>query len=189
MMVSFVTSQGTLARPRLLLEVVLGAGLMACFYAVLLKQPGTYRGLVAFLYLALLLLMAVHDIRSLRVPNVIAYPALGLGVAASLTLGWSDAIEALLGGAAAFLLLLFIAIAGKGAMGFADVKVGALCGIVVGLGGVLQMLFVAFAGGAVLSAALLVLRLRKPKDVMAFTPFLVVATAFSISYFHLYLVP
>lgn len=187
-MVPFAAERG-LPRPRLLLEMLVGAGLMASFSAVLVREPGVHRGLLAFGYLAFLFLMAVHDIRSLRVPNGIAYPALGFGVAASLTLGRSDAVEALLGGTAAFLLLLLIAIAGKGAMGFADVKVGALCGIVVGLGGVLQMIFVAFAGGALLSAILLVLRTRKPKDVMAFTPFLVAATAFSISYFDLYLVP
>jgi prepilin signal peptidase PulO-like enzyme (type II secretory pathway) len=189
MMAPFALAQRNLPRPRFLLEVLVGAALVASFSAVLVRAPGLHRGLLAFGYLAFLFLMAVRDIRSLRVPNGIAYAGLGFGVAASLTLGRGDALEALLGGTAAFLLLLLIAIAGKGAMGFADVKVGTLCGIVVGLGGVLQMLFVAFAGGAVLSALLLVLRIRRPKDVMAFTPFLVGATAFSISYFHLYLVP
>ena len=127
-------------------------------------------------------------INKLEIKNRIAYPALGFGVAASLTLGWSDAIEALLGGTAAFLLLLLIAIAGRGAMGFADVKVGTFCGIVVGVAGVLPMFFIAFASGALVSALLLLLRIRKPKDVVAFTPFLVAGTAFAISYFHLYLV-
>jgi Flp pilus assembly protein protease CpaA len=187
-MVPFITSQGSLARQRLLLETLAAAGLAGCFFVILFKEPGIQRVLLAFGYLALLFLMAVHDIRWLRVPNWIVYPALGFSVAVSLTLGWNDAMEALLGGAAAFLLLLAIAFIGRGAMGFADVKVGCLCGIVVGLSGVLPMLFVAFASGALLSALLLVLRIRKPKDVIAFTPFLVGATAFSISYFHLYLV-
>jgi Flp pilus assembly protein protease CpaA len=187
-MVPFITSQSSLARQRLLLETLAAAGLAVCFFVILLKEPGIQRGLLAFGYLALLLLMAVHDIRSLRVPNWIVYPALGFSVAASLTLGWSDAIEALLGGAAAFLLLLAIAFIGRGAMGFADVKVGCLCGIVVGLSGVLPMLFVSFASGAFVASLFLLLRIRKPKDVMAFTPFLVAATVFSISYFNLYLV-
>lgn len=187
-MVTFAAAQRSLARPRLLLEVLLGAGLAACLFEVFLKQPGLHRSLLASAYLALLFFMAAHDIRSLRVPNWIAYPALGFGVAASLTLGWRDAVEALLGGTVAFLLLLLIAVAGRGAMGFADVKVGCLCGIVVGLSGVLQMLFVAFASGALISALLLLLRIRRPKDVMAFTPFLAGATAFSIWCFQLYLV-
>jgi prepilin signal peptidase PulO-like enzyme (type II secretory pathway) len=187
-MVRLAVAQPSLPRARLLLELVVGVGLTACFFAIVIREPGLYRGLIAFAYLALLFLMAVHDIRSLRVPNRIAYPALGFGVAASLTLGWSDAVQALLGGTAAFVLLLLIAIAGRGAMGFADVKVGTFCGIVVGLGGVLPMFFIAFASGALVSALLLLLRIRRPKDVVAFTPFLVAATAFSISCFHLYLV-
>jgi leader peptidase (prepilin peptidase)/N-methyltransferase len=189
MMVPFLAPQGSLARPRLLLEVMLGAAATACFFTVLNREPGMHRGLLAFAYLALLVLMAVDDIRSLHVPNRIVYSALAFGFAASLTLGWSEAVEALLGGAVAFLLLLLVAIAGRGAMGFADVKVGTFCGIVVGLAGVLPMFFIAFASGALVSAVLLLLRIRKPKDIMAFTPFFVVATAFSISYFHLYLVP
>ena len=187
-MVPFAIAQRSLPRPRFLLELLVGVAFVASFSAVLVRDPGVHRGLLTFGYLALLFLMAMHDVRSLRVPNGIAYAGLGFGVAASLTLGRGDALEALLGGTAAFLLLLLIAIAGRGAMGFADVKVGALCGIVVGLSGVLQMLFVAFASGALLSAVLLALRIRKPKDVMAFTPFLVAATAFSISYYPLYLV-
>jgi leader peptidase (prepilin peptidase)/N-methyltransferase len=73
-------------------------------------------------------------------------------------------------------------------MGMADVKVGSLCGIVVGLNGVLPMLFITFAGGALVAGLCLLLRIRKPKDVVAFTPFLAAATLFSIAYFHLYLV-
>lgn len=187
-MVPFITSQGSFARQRLLLDTVAAAGLAVCLFVVLFKGPGMQRGLLAFAYLALLLFIAAHDIRSLRVPNWVVYPALGFSMAASLTLGWSDAVQALLGGAAAFLLLLAIAFIGRGAMGMADVKVGCLCGIVVGLNGVLPMLFITFAGGALVAGLCLLLRIRKPKDVVAFTPFLAAATLFSIAYFHLYLV-
>jgi len=187
-MVLFAITQRSLLRPSFLLEVVMGAGMMGAFLVLLLKEPGLHRGLLALGYLGLLFLMALHDIRSLRVPNLIVYPALAFSVAASLTLGWSDAAEALLGGAAAFLILAAVAIIGRGAMGFADVKVGCLCGIVVGLSGVLPMLAAVFGTAACVAGLLLVLRIRKPKDVMAFTPFLVAATAFSISYYPLYLV-
>lgn len=186
-MVPFTTARGAMAWPRPLLEILAGAGLAACFLVVLLREPGVHRGLLAFAYLVLLFLMAVHDIRSLQVPNRIVYPALTFGVAASLTLGRSDASEALLGGAVAFVVLLVVALLGRGAMGFGDVKVGCFCGIVVGLSGVLPMLFLAFLGGALVAGPLLALRIRKPKDVIAFAPFLAAASAFSISYFHLYL--
>jgi hypothetical protein len=86
MMVPFVTSQDSLARQRLLLDTMATAGLAVCFFVVLLKEPGVQRGLLAFAYLTLLLFIAVHDIRSLRVPNWVVYPALGFSMAASLTL-------------------------------------------------------------------------------------------------------
>ena len=187
-MAPFSITERSLLRPSFLLEVVMGAGMMGSFLVILLREPGPHRGLLAFGYLALLLFMAMHDIHSLRVPNLIVYPALAFSVAASLTLGWSDAVEALLGGAAAFLVIVAVAIIGRGAMGFADVKVGCLCGMVVGLGGVLPMLAIAFGSTACVAGLLLALRVRKPKDAIAFTPFLIAATAFSISYYPLYLV-
>jgi prepilin signal peptidase PulO-like enzyme (type II secretory pathway) len=188
MMVGVTAFQRSLTRSRILPKVAVVAGFVASLCAVLLRGPEAYRGLLAFGYLALLFLMAMHDIRSLRVPNLIVYPALVFGVAASLTLGRSDAAEALLGGALAFLMMVVVVIIGRGAMGFADVKVGCLCGIVVGLGGVLPMLAIAFISAACVAGLLLVLRIRKPKDAIAFTPFLVAATAFSLSFYPLYLV-
>ena len=168
-------------------ETLACAVLAASLFVVVLKDPGLQRGMLGLAYLALLLLMAVYDARTLRVPNRIVYPSLGFAVVGSLSLGWSHAAEPLLGGVAAFLLLLVVALAGRGAMGFADVKVGCLCGIAVGLNGLAPMLLITFFGGALLAVTLLVLRRRKRKDVIAFTPFLVGATAFSISFFNLYL--
>jgi prepilin signal peptidase PulO-like enzyme (type II secretory pathway) len=188
MMVGFAAVQRSLTRPRILLEVAVAVGLITSLCAVLLRAPEVGRGLLAIGYLALLFLMALYDIRSLRVPNLIVYPALVFGLAASLTLGWSGATEALLGGAAAFLIILAVVVIGRGAMGFADVKVGCLCGIAVGLSGVLPMLAIAFVSAAFTAGLLLVLRIRKPKDAVAFTPFLVAATAFSVSCYPLYLV-
>lgn len=138
-------------------------------------------------YLTLLLVIAVHDARTLRAPNRIVYPALGFTVLASLTLGWRDTREALLGGLAAFILLLVIYIVGRGKMGAADVKVGTLCGIVVGLHGMVPLLFVTFIASAAIALALLLLGIRKRSDVIAFTSFLVGATVFSMVYYDLYL--
>lgn len=105
------------------------------------------------LYPALLVLIAVYDARTLRAPNRIVYPSLGFAFLASFTLGWEDAREALLGGVVAFVVLLVIALVGHGRMGFGDVKAGSLCGIVVGLHGVLPMLTIAFLAGAAVASA------------------------------------
>jgi prepilin signal peptidase PulO-like enzyme (type II secretory pathway) len=159
----------------------------AAVLAVLLKEPGLHRGLLGIAYLAVLTFIAMHDVRFRRAPNRVVYPALALAVGASLTLGWSDAREALLGGLVAFLVMFVLAIIGRGAMGFGDVKVAALCGIVVGFHGVLPMLVLALIAGGLVAAAVLLLRVRKRTDSMAFTPFLVGATALSMLYYSLYL--
>jgi prepilin signal peptidase PulO-like enzyme (type II secretory pathway) len=187
-MVALPGAQRFLTRHPPLIEAPAGlAWLATSLLVVLLKEPGAHRGLVGLSYLALLFLMAAHDVRTRRVPNRIVYPSLGFAVLASLTLGWSDAMQAILGGMVTFLVLLAVAIVGRGAMGLADVKVGALCGIAVGLRGVVPMLLITFASGALVAALVLVSGMRNRKDVVAFTPFLVAATALSMLRFHLYL--
>jgi len=187
-MVALPGAQRLLTRHPPLIEALAGLAWLATgLLLALFKEPGVHRGFVALAYMALLLLMAAQDIRTLRVPNRIVYPSLGFAAVASLTLGWSDATDALLGGIVAFLLLLAVAVVGRGAMGFADVKVGTLCGIAVGLGGVVPMLLITFACGAFVATLVLASRTRKRKDVVAFTPFLVAATVLSMLRFDLYL--
>lgn len=187
-MVAFSMYRGVLS-PRWLTIGAFAVLLLAAagLLVALIKEPSIHRGIIALVYLAALGFMAVHDAVTLRVPNRVVYTSLAFAVVASLTLGRSDAREALLGGLVVFGLMLVAAIAGRGAMGFADVKVGTLCGIAVGLGGVLPLFFITFVGAALTAAVLLAFRLRKRKDVVALTPFLVAATAFSMFYYHLYL--
>lgn len=187
-MVALPGAQRLLDRHPPLLEALAGLAWLATgLTLVLIKEPGFHRGLVALCYLAVLFIMAAHDIRTLRVPNPVVYPSLGLAVVASLTLGWRDATDALLGGAIAFLILVAVAVVGRGAMGFGDVKAGTLCGIAVGVGGAVPMLLITFVAGALVAAVVLVSRSRRRKDVVAFTPFLVAATVLSMLRFDLYL--
>src|SRR5687768_503657 len=120
-------------------------------------------------YLAPLAAIAAVDVRTMRAPNRYVYPLIALAVLASLTLHRADAAEALLGGALAFGLLFVVALLGRGAMGFGDVKYGVVCGIAVGLHGVIPMLGFAFVAGAAVALGALLLRLRDRKDVVAFT--------------------
>ena len=176
------TSPRALAGPAVaLVLIVAGIGLAAS------KAPDTHRLVVGLGYLGVLALIAAHDARTRKAPNRFIYPALAAAILASFTLGWSDALEALLGGALSFAVLLGLAFVGRGAMGAGDVKVGALCGIALGLHGVVPMLLLTFVAGGVTAALLLLLGIRKRTDTIAFTPFLVAATIFCMAYFHLYL--
>jgi prepilin signal peptidase PulO-like enzyme (type II secretory pathway) len=151
------------------------------------KQPGLHRGALGFVYLGLLTAIALRDLHTLRAPNSIVYPALAFALLGSGTLGWDDAREAWLGGLVAFLILLLLAMAGRGAMGMGDVKTGCLCGLVVGLQGVVPLLAAAFIAGGTLGILLMVTRQRTRRDPVPFTPLLAAATVFSIAQYHLYL--
>ena len=147
-----------------------------------------YESMLLAVYLAVLAGIAIHDLRTLRAPNRVVYPAIALAALASLTLGRADAADALLGGAVAFLALLAVTLVSRGSMGLADTKVGALCGMAVGLNAVLPMLAVAFVSGGAVAASVLALRIRGRRDVVAFTPFLAAGVLASVVWFEPYLV-
>src|SRR5258708_5957741 len=111
--------------------------------------------MVALIYLALLGAIAIYDLRTLRAPNRFVYPLIGFAAVASLTVFRVHAGEALLGGVLAFGALLLVAVIGRGAMGFGDVKYGLACGIVVGVHGVLAMLVCSFALSGIVAAVVL----------------------------------
>jgi len=147
----------------------------------------TPEGLVALGYVAVLCGIAVYDARTRRAPNRVVYPALALALLASLALGADAAVEALLGGLAAFAVLLVVALVGRGRMGLGDTKVGALCGMAVGLGGLAPMLAISFVSGGAVAAVALGLRLRRREDAIAFTPFLAAGVLGALLWFETYL--
>ncbi len=148
----------------------------------------SYEIALALAYVGVLTGIAIYDARTLRAPNVVVYPALGLAAIASLTLGPASAREALLGGGIAFLVLLLLVIVSRGAMGFGDTKVGALSGMAVGVSGVAPMLAITFVGGGLVALGVLVLRLRDRRDAVAFTPFLLAGVIGALLWHETYLV-
>ncbi len=161
--------------------------LVASGYAAIERTTDGYRVAVGLVYLALLAGIAVHDAETRRAPNLVVYPALIASALFSVMLGPGIAAEALAGGAATFAVLLVIALIGRGAMGLGDVKVGALCGIVVGLHGVLPLLGLTFAIGLAVCLPLVLLGVYRLSDTLAFTPFLAAATAVTLCLGHSYL--
>lgn len=153
------------------------------------KAPDSYRLLLGLGYLAVLAGIAGYDLETRRAPNRIVYPALGGALLASLPLGAESTIEAIVGGGGAFAALLVIALLGRGAMGLGDVKVGALCGVVVGLHVVPVLLVLTFGLGLSVSGPLVLFRVVRRKDTIAFTPFLGAGTALTLCFGHTYLWP
>jgi len=174
---------------RMGVPVAVGATVLAAAVAVMIMRgDGQARQLLGIVDLALLALIAATDARTFIAPNRIVYPALAFALLGAVALGPAIGVEALAGCGVAFVGLLVVALAGRGAMGFGDVKAGALCGAVVGLHGVVPMLVITFLAGGVLAAVCLGFGVRQRKDTIAFTPLLVGGVLVSLAVFDLYLV-
>lgn len=130
----------------------------------------------------LLVVLAVIDLQTRRIPNRLTYPLtpvlLVLLVAAALLEGTPGAaVRAVLGGVVAFGLLLALALINPRGMGMGDVKLAGFIGLglgYLGWGHLWVGLFLGFFGGGVIAALLLALRLRTRKDHIPFGPWLAV---------------
>jgi leader peptidase (prepilin peptidase)/N-methyltransferase len=84
--------------------------------------------------------------------------------------------DSLLGAAAGFLLLALISFISKGGMGFGDVKLFGLIGLVVGTKLMLLSFFLATLFGAVFGILALLLKLVKKREPIPFGPFIAIGT-------------
>lgn len=151
---------------------------------------------LAFLFalLAILLALAVIDLRHFLLPDPLVFALAVVGFARSLLLGVPVVSDSLLGGAAGLLALGALAVIpwprrgqklqatryklhAQHAMGLGDVKLAGAMGLTLGLPGLLAALFAAFTLGGVVGVLLLVAGRAKPQSRIPFGPFLCGATA------------
>jgi leader peptidase (prepilin peptidase) / N-methyltransferase len=157
---------------------------MGLVFAAVGARFGLAWELPGFLLFAwMLVIVAVIDARTRRIPNKLTYPLtpalLALMVIAALASGMPGlALRSLLGGVAAFVVLLVLALISPRGMGMGDVKLAAFIGIglgYLGWGNVVVGIFGAFLLGGVVAILLVVTRLRRRKDHIPFGPYLAVA--------------
>lgn len=129
------------------------------------------------LEVAVLVVIAVIDNRTRRIPNVIVLPATALSLAAAWLVG-VPGLGAALGGAA-FAAALFIALVVLGAllrmpraMGMGDVKLAVYIGVVLGWPLVVSGLFAGVVLGGLVALFLLVSRRARPGSHFAYGPWL-----------------
>jgi len=136
--------------------------------------------LVAFLYLvAISIALALIDLDTHRLPNVIVLPAylvgLGLlGVSALLTGSWGALALAGIGAVATGALYLALALARPGAMGMGDVKLAGVVGLFLGWLGLPELVLgtvAAFILGGIVGVGML-LAGRGRKSAIAFGPWI-----------------
>ncbi|MBI2036068.1 prepilin peptidase [Candidatus Microgenomates bacterium] len=133
------------------------------------------------------------DLKYGIIPDKIIYPAIVvsfifLAFSNSFTSGESlratpEVFNALFAALGAFLffMIIFLLTRGRG-MGFGDVKFSFLLGLIFGFPKIVAVLYIAFLTGAAFSVILMILNKKKPKDAIAFGPFLVVG-ALSVLFF------
>lgn len=131
-------------------------------------------------FLAVLAAATYTDIRSRIIPNRLILFGLAAGIPLvvwSQGVPWASALKgfALTGG-----IMLLVAIAGRGAMGAGDVKLGALIGFYLGPALGSLALLLGFIAGAAAGGALLLLRLKGRRDYIPFGPWLALGAAVAL---------
>ncbi len=163
--------------------------LTAALFAAAALRLGADPALPAFLVLmAALVAISAIDLEHFIVPNRVVYPALFLSVpllvaAAALGGEWHSLRGAAVGGLAAWGLLLVIHLVSPAGMGFGDVRLAGLIGMVLGwlsIGHVLLALFLAFLAAAVVGMGRVAVRLRSRKDRVPFGPFLALGAILAV---------
>lgn len=136
------------------------------FFGVWLQGLALYHTLFGWAIVSVLIAIAVYDLRHTIIPNALVYTfiALALGVHGSSVLTLSPvalveyvAVVALGGIATAAPLYALWLFSGGRWMGFGDVKLALGIGLVLGIGGGLSALMLAFISGALIGVALVYL--------------------------------
>jgi leader peptidase (prepilin peptidase) / N-methyltransferase len=172
--------------PRAALTTVLLAGLLAGAVALTGLRPAT----AAFGWLAgSALVLGTVDLISHRLPDVVTYPAYGVCGVALLTdaaaLGtWPALLRGVLAGVAAFAVAALGAAASPEGLGFGDVKLLGLLGLVLGWAGwgvLLAGVFVGLLVGALVSLVLLATRRIGWRGALPFGPPLLVGAVVALA--------
>jgi leader peptidase (prepilin peptidase)/N-methyltransferase len=145
--------------------------------------------LYKFLILSPMLISAFCiDMKHHIIPNRLNLTIFEVGLIFTIIGGISDinfainSIEGLMLGGIVFLIITLIGgvIAGKEAMGFGDVKFISALGLYFGFANMLSIIFMSFFLGAILSIILIIFKLKKSNEYIAFGPFIVIASYISI---------
>ena len=163
--------------PQRVLWVELGTGLMFDFlwwwYGITPEL-----GIMSF-YCCLLIVILVIDLERGLILNKVVYPAaaiaLIIGVLTSITSVFTSnpgIIKVAIGGGLGLVIMLLVALVSRGGIGWGDVKMAGLVGLLTGFPLVLVSLLLAVVGGGLIAAVLLVLKLKQRRQTIPFGPFL-----------------
>jgi leader peptidase (prepilin peptidase)/N-methyltransferase len=160
-------------------------GLTGLLFAAMAAKFGFEPELPAFLVLtAFLIALSAIDLDTFLLPKKLVWPAFFsgvvlLGIASFVHGDMTSAVEAAIGGAAAFAFLYAVRFVYPKGMGFGDVRLSPVLGMHLGwlmLGQVAIGLFLSFALSAVVGVGLIAAGIKTRKDRVPFGPFLAAGT-------------
>ena len=132
------------------------------------------------LFIIFLLIVAIHDFRTMEIPNAYAIIALLFGVFACFLFPDVSVIQRLIGAICISGFLFLVSMIIPGAFGGGDIKLMVGCGLFLGWQlTVLSFMIAVFVGGLV-SVILLILKKRDKKDHIPFGPSLCIGMIASI---------
>jgi leader peptidase (prepilin peptidase)/N-methyltransferase len=178
--------------PRRLLWVEVGTGVLfglACWrYGLSLEL------LITLVYSSIFIVLLVIDLERRLILNKIVYPSMALALLVSGLFSIPHflppvgivprIIPALIGGGIGLVLFFLVAIISRGGMGWGDVKMAALVGLVTGLHLVFVALLLAVITGGLVAGILLALKLKRRRQAIPFGPFLSLATIVTLLWGH-----
>jgi prepilin signal peptidase PulO-like enzyme (type II secretory pathway) len=155
--------------PRRILWVEIGTGVLFAFLY-------WYYGLTAELavtafFSSLLIVIMVIDLERGLILNKLVYPGIVIALIVSIFLPPYIA-KAAIGGGIGFGIFILITLISRGGMGWGDVKLATLLGLITGFPLVFIALLLAIIFGGLVAIVLLLLKIRGRKEPIPFGPFL-----------------
>ena len=140
-------------------------------------SPTSFLNSAFLFYIAsALIIIFVYDLKHYLIPDKVLFPAIGItAIYRILDFGnlmnyfWAVIIGA------GFFLAIFLISKGRW-MGFGDVKLAVLMGLLLGAPNILVALFIAFFFGAIIGLILIIFKGKNLKSEIPFGPFLIVGT-------------
>jgi leader peptidase (prepilin peptidase)/N-methyltransferase len=159
--------------PRRILWVEISTGAL---FALLYWYYGLTAELaVTIFFSSLLIVIGVIDLERGLILNKLVYPGISIALLVSIFLP-PHIKNAAIGGGIGFGLFILIVLVSRGGMGWGDVKLATLLGVVTGYPLVFIALLLAIISGGLTAIVLLLLKIRKRKEPIPFGPFLSLST-------------
>lgn len=131
---------------------------------------------VALTLISMFMIIIVSDINYMIIPDKILIWFAGFFLLERIFMPLTPWWDSLIGAATGFILLLIIALVSKGGMGFGDVKLYAVIGVILGFKLVLLSFFFSTLFGAVIGGLALLFNIVKRKQPIPFGPFIAAGT-------------